>query len=97
MCDFYQTYFQVSCSAKYENLPNGVSSYYLSLDGSVPIEIMHREVLKKTKNTGQGEVIGLAYFVMSVGNVASIDALTECLRRDGFQIPGEPGITGDGY
>jgi lactoylglutathione lyase len=34
---------------------------------------------------------------MSLGSKESVDTLTHRLRKDGYQIIGEPRTTGDGY
>jgi lactoylglutathione lyase len=45
----------------------------------------------------RGFVNGLAHFAISVGSKDKVDALTETLRKDGYQIYNEPRTTGDGY
>ena len=35
MRDFYQTYFNMKCGDKYENIKKGFSSYFLSFESGV--------------------------------------------------------------
>ena len=43
------------------------------------------------------EMIGLAHIAISVGSKEKVNTLTESIRKDGYQIIGEPRLTGDGY
>ena len=40
---------------------------------------------------------GYAHIAFSVGSKASVDSLTERLKRDGYQVVSNPRTTGDGY
>lgn len=40
---------------------------------------------------------GFAHIAVSVGSREEVVSLTERLARDGFEIAGEPRVTGDGY
>lgn len=96
MRDFYQTYFNMKCGNKYENIKKGFSSYFLSFESGARIEIME----KKDILNGIGEkgfTNGLTHIAISVGDKETVDKLTEHLRLDGFEIFGEPRTTGDGY
>ena len=39
----------------------------------------------------------IEHSAFSVGNKASVDTLTERLKRDGYQVVSGPRTTGDGY
>jgi len=96
MRDFYQTYFNMKSSDKYENVQKGFSSYFLSFESGARIEIMKRKDI--SEGTGEkGSVNGLTHIAISVGGREKVDQLTQRLRSDGFEIFGEPRITGDGY
>ena len=96
MRDFYQTYFNMQCGDKYENIKKGFSSYFLSFDSGARIEIMERkDILNGSRE--KGSVNGLTHIAISVGDKATVDKLTERLKLDGFEIFGEPRTTGDGY
>ena len=96
MKSFYQQYFHMDCGEKYENFKKGFSSYFLSFGTGARIEIMHR--LDISEHDGEkGLTNGLTHLAISVGNREKVDILTEQIRRDGFEIIGEPRITGDGF
>ena len=96
MRDFYQTYFNMKCSGKYENLKKGFSSYFLSFDSGARIEIMRRNDILEEK-LEKGLVNGLTHIAISVGCRKEVDKLTKRLRLSGVKILGEPRETGDGY
>lgn len=96
MRDFYQSYFSMKCSNKYENIKKGFSSYFLSFESGARIEIMKRQDISHGSGE-RGAIFGLTHIAISVGDKASVDILTERLRLDEFKIVGEPRTTGDGY
>lgn len=93
---FYMKYFKVESNEKYENLKKQFTSYFLSFGSGARIELMHRpdisEILGK-----HGSEIGLTHFAISLGSKEAVDELTNKIRKDGFEIAGEPRTTGDGY
>ncbi|MCK5147110.1 VOC family protein [bacterium] len=96
MRNFYQTYFNMKCGDKYENIIKGFSSYSLSFESGARIEIMERkDILNGSEE--KGDVSGLTHIAISVGEKDIVDKLTERLRLDGFEIFGEPRTTGDGH
>lgn len=96
MKEFYMKYFDVKSSSKYENLKKGFSSYFLLFDIGSRIEIMHRKDISD-QSEKKGNSNGLAHFAISIGSKEKVDKLTGWLRKDGFEIFGEPRVTGDGY
>lgn len=96
MRDFYQNYFSIKCSDRYENTKKGFSSYFLSFDSGARIEIMKWNHISES-NGEKGLVNGFAHIAISVGEKSAVDKLTDRLRLDGFEICGEPRTTGDGY
>jgi lactoylglutathione lyase len=96
MKSFYQQYFNMNCGEKYENKGKAFSSYFLSFGSGARIEIMHRPDIAKNVE-GKGLTNGLTHLAISVGNRGKVDELTKRIRSDGFEIIGEPRITGDGY
>jgi lactoylglutathione lyase len=96
MRDFYQTYFDMKCSEKYENIQKGFSSYFLSFENGTRIEIMKRNDILDGKE-GKGLFNGLTHIAISVGGRKEVDLLTERFRLNGIKIVGEPRTTGDGY
>lgn len=96
MKNFYQTYFGMSSSEKYENRSKKFTSYFLSFgEGKTRIELMSNPDILDIK--GKGLLKGLAHFSISVGSEADVDKLTERLRTDNYTIEGEARRTGDGY
>lgn len=95
--NFYVKYFKVIPSEKYTNPKKGFSSYFLSFENGCRLEIMEKEGIPANINNLYDEYIGLIHFAISVGNKEKVDEMTEVFRKDGFEIVGEPRITGDGY
>ena len=96
MKKFYQQYLHMECNEKYENKHKAFSSYFLSYGNGARIEIMHRPDIPEQEGR-KGLANGPAHLAISVGSRIRVDQLTELLRRDGFEIIGEPRITGDGF
>ena len=96
MKSFYMQYFNMNCGEKYENRGKAFSSYFLSFGSGARIEIMHRpDISDQIEN--KGVTNGLTHLAISVGNRGKVDELTKRIRSDGFEIIGEPRITGDGF
>lgn len=93
---FYQNYFGMKCSSKYENVQKGFSSYFLSFESGARIEIMTRKDISDEGGVKEYSV-GLTHFAISAGSVEAVNNYTELLRKDGFTIYSEPRTTGDGY
>ena len=91
---FYEKYFNAKSNEKYQNA-NGFSSYFLSFDDNVRLEIMshinldNRELLDK--------VNGLHHIAFSVGTKENVISLTERIVNDGYELLSPPRVTGDGY
>jgi lactoylglutathione lyase len=94
---FYQKYFQCMSEEKYHNSKKNFESYFLSFDAGCRLEIMQMPGIPSSANDVYKQFSGLIHFAISVGSKEKVDSLTELLRNDGFEIVGEPRITGDGY
>ena len=57
---------------------------------------MNKPTIGSNNDRQKGDKIGLAHFAFSVGSKKAVDELTEKLRASGFEIIGEPRLTGDG-
>ena len=57
---------------------------------------MHRPDISELIEKSDSK-LGLTHFAISVGSKEKVDALTELLRKNGFNVFGEPRTTGDGY
>lgn len=94
--DFFMKYFEMKCSDIYLNPKKNYSSYFLSFDKQVTrIEIMHRPDIADVKGQ-KGMTMGLAHVSISLGSREKVDELTEQIRKDGYEVAGEPRTTGDG-
>lgn len=94
---FYENYFNATVGEKYHNPKKGFTSYFLSFEGFVRLEIMHRADVAELRQKLGAEIMGFTHLAISVGSKEQVDAMTELLRKDGFQIIGNPRTTGDGY
>jgi lactoylglutathione lyase len=94
---FYEKYFQAKAGEKYHNAKKGFSSYFLSFDGFVRLELMYRADISDLRKSLGEEIMGFTHLAISVGTKAKVDAMTELLRKDGYKVVGEARTTGDGY
>ncbi|NME68621.1 VOC family protein [Flammeovirga aprica] len=93
---FYMHYFSMTSNEKYINPKKGFSSYFLSMEGeNTRLEIMHHDRLKE--HLGSEDRVGITHLAFSVGSRMKVDEMTEKFRKKGYEIFGEPRITGDGY
>ncbi len=92
---FYTHYFGFKAGNRYQNIKKGFSSYFLSLEDGVRIELMHREDIKE--EAPKGYYFGMAHIAISVGSRKKVSELTEQIGKDGYEIIGQPRTTGDGY
>ena len=93
---FYEKYFYATPGAKYFNPKKNFESYFLSFENGCRLEIMQMPGITPLDRS-EKQHTGLIHFAISVGDKATVDSLTERLRRDGYEVVGEPRITGDGY
>ncbi len=91
---FYQKYFRAVPGERYHNPKKNFTSYFLNFDDGCRLELMHQPDIPES---GMIEGIGITHMAMSVGSQSAVDQLTEVLRKDGYEILGEPRTTGDGY
>lgn len=94
---FYVHYFQAVSGEKYFNAKKNFQSYFLSFDTGCRLEIMQMPGIPDNIHDVHAQFIGIIHMAIAVGSKERVDALTEKLRADGFEIVGEPRTTGDGY
>ena len=88
-------YFNAAPNEMYHNKKTGFKSYFLSFDVGSRLEVMSRPGLAgKEENHLRCGYIHLAF---SVGGKEAVDALTEKLQNDGYEVVSGPRTTGDGY
>jgi lactoylglutathione lyase len=96
MKDFYLKYFIARCGEKYTNKKKKYSSYYIVFQDVPRLELMCREDILE-KPDYKSEYYGWAHIAISLGSREKVLELTERFRREGYDIVGEPRVTGDGY
>ena len=93
--DFFVRYFHATAGPLYHNPTKQFRSYFLTFPGGgARLELMTRPALLPPASA---ESIGYAHIALSVGSPTEVDALTERLRRDGYEVLNGPRVTGDGY
>ena len=97
MRSFYEKYFQVKSGEKYVNTKKNFESYFLNFDDGCRLEIMQMPGVPVSSNNVYNQFTGLVHFAIAVADKEKVDALTETLRKEGYEIVGEPHMTGDGY
>ena len=96
MKKFYLTFFELKSNEKYYNPRKKFSSYFLSFENGARIELMHRPDISEFIEKADSK-LGITHFAISVGSKEKVNLLTELVRKNGFNIIGEPRTTGDGY
>lgn len=94
---FYETYFGAKANEKYVNSTKNFSSYFLTFSEGCRLELMHMPGIPDSLDSPIHQFMGFIHLAISVGSEATVDALTDRLRADGYTIVGEPRRTGDGY
>ena len=93
--DFFEHYLSGKPNQLYHNPKTGFSSYFISFDGGARLEIMQKPGIAMQERTA--ERTGLIHLSFSLGSREAVDALTDQLRHDGYEVISGPRTTGDGY
>lgn len=97
MRNFYLQYFDTASGDLYVNPKKKFSSYFIRFkSGGSRIELMNRQDVVDI-NTTPGLTIGITHLAITVGNYIVVNEMVELFRKDGYEIIGEPRLTGDGY
>ncbi|MGL1893979.1 MAG: VOC family protein [Spirochaetaceae bacterium] len=97
MKDFYQRFFNCTSGDKYVNSKK-FSSYFLTFDSGVSIELMTKPYISNKQDSADAyDVFGYAHIAISVGSKEIVNSLTERLRSAEYGVVGEVRTTGDGY
>lgn len=92
---FFEKYFGARANDGYHNKTTDFRSYFLTFEGGARLEIMHKpDMLDAEKSPSRTGFIHLAF---SVGSKEAVDALSDRLKADGFEVLSGPRTTGDGY
>lgn len=97
MRSFYMHYFGARSNELYHNQQKQFRSYFLSFDDGCSLEIMHRSDILEAEKDYNKQQTGLVHFAISVGSKSRVDEMAETFMADGFQVVGQPRLTGDGY
>ncbi|MFD1672359.1 VOC family protein [Agrilactobacillus yilanensis] len=90
---FYEQYFNVTSSEKYHNVKTQFESYFLTLDGTCRIELIHKQHLSPRIT----DSLGYAHIALAVGDKATVDAYAKRFVAAGIPLIDGPRTTGDGY
>lgn len=93
--DFFVKYFGAVSNEGYHNQTTDFRSYFLSFEDGARLEIMNRPDMEDRGTAMAGT--GYIHMAVSTGSREAVDALTERLRADGYQVASGPRTTGDGY
>jgi lactoylglutathione lyase len=94
---FYAKYFGAIPGTRYVNEAKGFESRFLSFAGGARLELMCSSRLEPVRHAKGVQRMGLTHLALSVGSPQGVDALTQRLREDGFEVVDGPRHTGDGY
>ena len=95
MRTFYETYFDGTTGKQYHNPETGLQTYFISFADGTRLELMTRPGLEECERSRLWT--GWTHLAFKAGTRENVDALTERLRADGYEVTGGPRVTGDGY
>lgn len=93
--EFFEKYFNAKAGELYHNPRTTFRSYFLSFPEGARLEIMTRDDLEEAPKPLTRT--GFAHLCFSLGSMEAVNALTNRLKEDGFEIVSGPRTTGDGY
>ena len=93
--NFFIKYFGAKSNQMYHNPKTNFKSYFLSFEDGARLEIMNKPGLDDAVKTLNRT--GFIHLAFSVGSKENVDALTEKLKNDGYEVISGPRTTGDGY
>lgn len=92
---FYETYFDGAAGKLYHNPETGLQTYFISFADGARLELMTRPELEEGERSRFWT--GWSHLAFKAGTRENVDALTERLRADGYEVTSGPRVTGDGY
>lgn len=93
--DFFVKYLGGISNDGYHNKTTDFRSYFISFEDGARLEIMNRPNMEDIEKSSYRT--GYIHLAFSVGSKEKVDALTEKLKQDGYEIVSSPRTTGDGY
>ena len=93
--DFFVKYFNGKSNDGYHNPTTDFRSYFISFDDGSRLELMNKpELVDQEKVLNR---TGYSHIAFSVKSEAELEALTERMKADGYEVLSGPRTTGDGY
>ena len=92
---FYETYFDGAAGKLYHTPETGLQTYFISFADGARLELMTRPELEEGERSRLWT--GWSHLAFKAGPRENVDALTERLRADGYEVTSGPRVTGDGY
>jgi lactoylglutathione lyase len=92
---FYCTYFHATSNDGYHNAKTGLRTYFLSFEDETRLEIMTRPGLASSQ--ASTECPGYTHLAFRTQSRASVDLLTDTLRKADYTVMSRPRVTSDGY
>ena len=92
--DYYMKFFDGKSNTIYQN-PNGFSSYFISFDSDVRLEIMHHTDIEQ--RAVKDRVNGWSHVAFSVGSKEKVIEITQNIIDAGYELYSPLRQTGDGY
>lgn len=93
--DFFVKYFHAVSNEGYHNKTTGFRSYFLQFEDGARLEVMQKPQMEDAEKTLTRT--GYIHIAISAGSREAVDALTQTLRADGYEVVSGPRTTGDGY
>ena len=93
--DFFVRYFGAVSNEGYHNKKTDFRSYFLTFEAGARLELMNRPGMEDPEKAGART--GYIHLAFSAGSREAVDALTNRLRADGYEVLSGPRVTGDGY
>ena len=93
--EFFVKYFNATSNEGYHNKNTDFRSYFLNFDDGARLEIMNKpQMMDDAKGLNRTGYIHIAF---SLGSKEAVDAFTEKMKKDGYNVISGPRTTGDGY
>lgn len=93
--DFFVRYLDGKSNEGYYNPKTDFRSYFLSFEDGARLELMKKSGMQDMEKTPART--GYVHIAFSLGSKERVDALTQRLKNDGFEVISGPRTTGDGY
>ena len=93
--DFFVAYFGAVPNEGYHNPKTDFRSYFLRFDHGARLEIMSKPQMWEAEKSSSRT--GYSHIAFSLGSKEAVDALTQRLKLDGYEVISGPRTTGDGY